>query len=74
MTSSFIAFHAAERPDAIAIIDNGREITYSAFASDIRKCVDALRAFGLMPRAGWRSIVTASISAGSCTSRAKSCP
>jgi 2,3-dihydroxybenzoate-AMP ligase len=48
MTADYIAFHAAERPDAVAFIDDGREITYSQFASDIRKFIGALRELGLV--------------------------
>ena len=51
MTADYVAFHAATRPDAVAIIHNGREISYGAFARDIRKFVGALREFGLMPGA-----------------------
>jgi non-ribosomal peptide synthetase component E (peptide arylation enzyme) len=47
MTAEYIAFHAAERPDAIALINNGREITYAEFSQDIRKFRRALREFGL---------------------------
>ena len=47
MTTEYIAFHAAERPDAVAIVDNGRNITYAAFARDIRKVTHALRTLGL---------------------------
>ena len=49
MTAAYIAFHAAERPDAIAIVRNGRGITFSEFARDIRKFQHALRALGLPP-------------------------
>ena len=47
MTSDHIAFHAAERPDAVALVNNGREITYAEFSLDIRKFTRALREFGL---------------------------
>lgn len=47
MTAEYIAFHAAERPDAVAIVDNGLGITYAAFARDIRKVTRALRALAL---------------------------
>ena len=49
MTAQYIAFHATERPDAVAVIDNGRNITYREFARDIRKFTSALRAFDLPP-------------------------
>jgi len=47
MTAEYVAFHATERPHAVAIIDNGREITYSEFSRDIRKFTRALREFEL---------------------------
>src|SRR5262249_26891831 len=47
MTEQYIAFHAAERPTSIALINNGREITYAEFARDVRKFTWALREFGL---------------------------
>ena len=51
MTTDYIAFHAAERPGAIAFIINGREIRYAEFARDIRKITRALREFELWPGA-----------------------
>ena len=50
MTPDFIRFHAAQRPDAVAVVDNGQPVTYSQFAGDIRKVAAALAAFEL-PRA-----------------------
>ena len=47
MTGAYVAYHAAERPDAVAIVDNGRRITYAEFARDIRKIKHALRALNL---------------------------
>ncbi len=47
MTADYIAFHAAERPEAVAFIDNGRTITYAQFSRDIRQCMRALGEFGL---------------------------
>src|SRR5690242_5124980 len=51
MTAEHVKSHAAVRPDALAIIDNGRQITYGEFARDIRKCIGALGEFGLTPGA-----------------------
>ncbi|HKX08321.1 MAG TPA: class I adenylate-forming enzyme family protein [Stellaceae bacterium] len=51
MTASFIAFHAAERPEAAALIENGRSITYAEFSRDIGKFTQALREFDLSPGA-----------------------
>lgn len=47
MTASFIAFHATERPEAVALLDNGRAITYAEFSHDIGKFTQALREFDL---------------------------
>jgi len=47
MTADYIAFHAADRPDAVAIVNDGCEITYVEFSRDIRKFTIALREFGL---------------------------
>lgn len=42
MTPEYIAFHAAERPGAVALVNNDREITYAKFARDIPKFTRAL--------------------------------
>ena len=47
MTAEFVAFHAAERPGAVALVNNGREISYGEFFRDIRKFTRALRDFEL---------------------------
>jgi 2,3-dihydroxybenzoate-AMP ligase len=47
MTAEYIAFHATERPDAVALINNGQEITYAEFSRDIGKFTRASRQFGL---------------------------
>jgi 2,3-dihydroxybenzoate-AMP ligase len=47
VTAEYIVFHAIERPDAVAIVNNGRDITYAEFARDIRKVTHALRALDL---------------------------
>ena len=47
MTAAYIAFHAAQRPDGVALIDNGHAITYAEFSRDIRKFTRALREFDL---------------------------
>ncbi len=49
MTASFIAFHAAERPEAVALIEDGRSITYAEFSRDVDKFTQALREFDLPP-------------------------
>jgi len=55
MTADYIAFHAAERPDALAVVNDGREITFAQFSRDIRKFTAALREFEL-PR-GARALI-----------------
>jgi acyl-coenzyme A synthetase/AMP-(fatty) acid ligase len=52
MTADYVAFHAAERPDALAVLDNGRAVTYAQFSRDIRQFMRALQAFEL-PRDAW---------------------
>jgi acyl-coenzyme A synthetase/AMP-(fatty) acid ligase len=47
MTVDYVAFHAAERPGAVAFVDNGRRFTYAQFDRDIRKFIRALRELGL---------------------------
>jgi acyl-coenzyme A synthetase/AMP-(fatty) acid ligase len=55
VTAEYIAYHAAERPDAVAIVNNGRSITYPEFARQIRQFARALRALGL-PRGSTAAI------------------
>ena len=47
MTADYIAFHATERPDAVAIVDRGREIAYAEFHRDLRRFVRAVGEFAL---------------------------
>jgi acyl-coenzyme A synthetase/AMP-(fatty) acid ligase len=47
MTADYIAFHATERPDAVALVDRGREITYVQFHRDLGRFVHALSELGL---------------------------
>lgn len=47
MTADYVAFHASERPDAVAVVDRGREITYRQFSRDIGAFIRAAREFGL---------------------------
>ena len=49
-TREYVTFHAAERPDAIAVVRNGRSIRYAEFARHIRKFTHALRVLGLPAR------------------------
>lgn len=47
-TVTYIAFHALRRPDDVAVIVNGNEISYQAFYRDIGCFVAALRKLGLV--------------------------
>ena len=47
MTADYVAFHAQQRPDAVALLVNGRAITYAEFARDISKFTRAMREFGV---------------------------
>ena len=51
MTADYVAHHAQQRPDAPALIDNGRTITYGEFARDLPKFMRAVRELGV-PAAG----------------------
>ena len=54
-TTDYVAAHAAERPAAVALIDNVREISYAQFSRDIGKLTAALRDLGL-PRGSTAAI------------------
>jgi len=47
MTVDHVARQAAERPDATAVVHDGRVVSYPEFHRDIRKVMGALRALGL---------------------------
>ena len=47
MTADYVAFHAQQRPDAVAILDAGRAITYGEFARDLRKFTRGIRELGV---------------------------
>jgi 2,3-dihydroxybenzoate-AMP ligase len=47
MTADYIAFHAAERPEAIALTVRGRAISYARMSGDLGRVTGALRALGL---------------------------
>ncbi len=46
-TADYIAFHAGARPDAVAIVDRGRAITYAQFHRDLGRFVGAVAELGL---------------------------
>ena len=47
VTADYIVFHAAERPDAIALMVRGRAVSYAQMSGDLRRFTGALRALGL---------------------------
>jgi len=47
ITADYIALHAAERPDAAAVVNNGHAISYAEFDRDIGRFTAALSEFGL---------------------------
>lgn len=47
LAADHIAYHATERPNAAAIISDGRVVTYGEFCRDIPKFAAALHALGL---------------------------
>jgi acyl-coenzyme A synthetase/AMP-(fatty) acid ligase len=51
MSADYIAFHAIERPDAVALVDHGRTVTFAACNQDIRNLTRALGELGV-PRGG----------------------
>lgn len=51
MTDDYIAYHAIERPDAVALVDHGRAVAFAAFSRDIRRLTRALGKLDV-PRGG----------------------
>lgn len=49
MTADYVAYHAAERPDALAIVTDGRSVTYGELDRDIRKFASAIHELGVRP-------------------------
>ena len=49
MTIDHLLNHTAERPDDLALINNGREVRYAEFIRDLWKFVRAVEKFGLLP-------------------------
>jgi acyl-coenzyme A synthetase/AMP-(fatty) acid ligase len=49
VTANYIAYHAAERPQAIALIVQDRRITFAEFDRDLGKVTQALHALGRPP-------------------------
>ncbi|HKX07080.1 MAG TPA: class I adenylate-forming enzyme family protein [Stellaceae bacterium] len=49
MTADYVAYHAAERPAALAVLHNGRALSFVELDRDIRRAMDALGALGVRP-------------------------
>ena len=47
MNADYIAYHAAERPEAVAIVNDDRSITYAELDRDIRLFAAAIRGLGV---------------------------
>ena len=47
MTADYIAFHADERPEAVALVNRGRAITFATFNRDLRKFSQAVSVLGV---------------------------
>ena len=47
MTADYVAFHAAERPKAVAAVVQGRAVTYPELRDDVHRFAAALRGLGL---------------------------
>jgi acyl-CoA synthetase (AMP-forming)/AMP-acid ligase II len=50
-TASFLAYHAAARPEAAALVQDGVPVTYSRFYADANRMTRVLAGFGLQPGA-----------------------
>src|SRR5690242_17376216 len=46
-STDFVAFHAVERPNAVALLDNGRAISYAEMSRDLAKFVSAIQGLGV---------------------------
>ena len=46
-TADYIAYHAAERPEAVALVNGDRPVTYTEFDRDLRKVTRAVGGLGL---------------------------
>ncbi len=46
MTWDHIAYHAAEQPEAVAVVSDGRSFTYAELDRDLRKFAAAIHGLG----------------------------
>lgn len=49
MTADYVAYHAADRPAALAVLHNGRAVSFAELYRDIRRTMAALGARGVRP-------------------------
>ncbi len=49
MTADYVTYHAAERPESVALVNDGRSITYAELDRDTRKFAVAIRELGIVP-------------------------
>jgi len=49
MTADYVAYHAAERPEAVAVVSDGRSVSYAELDRDIRKFAGAVHELGVVP-------------------------
>ncbi|MDR3536593.1 MAG: fatty acid--CoA ligase family protein [Acetobacteraceae bacterium] len=48
-TAPYLAWHARHTPDAVAIVEDGRQVDYRRFAEDLVRCTRALEQRGVGP-------------------------
>src|SRR5690349_15580790 len=49
MTADYVAFHAAERAESIAVVSDGRSTTYAELDRDLRKFAAGIYELGVRP-------------------------
>src|SRR5437763_1251280 len=49
MTADYVAYPAAERPDAVAVVSDGRSVSYNELGRDSRKFAGAVHKLGVAP-------------------------
>ena len=49
MTADYVAYHAVERPAALAVLTDGRAVSFAELRRDIGRTMDALGALGVRP-------------------------
>jgi acyl-coenzyme A synthetase/AMP-(fatty) acid ligase len=49
MTPDYVAYHAAERPESVALVNDGRTVTYAELDRDTQKFAAAIHELGVVP-------------------------